>query len=144
MNDWQSELSALLSKQDQSQQPDTPDSEDAWTQSSAYFSGTVVPALQEIEYELEKHDRDVMIFGGANEAYIDVTYKGIREIKYYIKITLPDLRPYTEIEYLDTNTGKAFISKGIFRVENRNYSLEEIGKDVIINDFLSEYYAHHS
>ena len=144
MNGWQSELSAFFSKKEQAQQPDTSDSEEAWTRSSAYFSGTVVPALQEIEYELEKHDREVMILGSADEAYIDVTYKGIREIKYYIKIALPDLRPYTEIEYIDTNTSKSFISKGIFRVENQNYSLDDINKDVIIKDFLSEYYAHHS
>jgi hypothetical protein len=144
MPDWQSELSNFFQEKDQTQEIESRNSEDAWTISSAYFSGTVVPALEEIEYEIEKYDREAIVWGSADAAYIDVERNGEREIKYVVRTELPDLRPFTEIHYLDKETGKVVISKGIFRVSKQDYSMDDVTKDVIINDFLSEYYAHHS
>jgi len=85
-----------------------------------------------------------MVWGTGDLAYIDVTYNGRREIKYVIRTDLPNLRPFTEIHYLDTETGKVLTSKGIFRVSKQDYTMEDITQDVVIKDFLSEYYAHHS
>jgi hypothetical protein len=45
---------------------------------------------------------------------------------------------------VDAGTGKVLISKGNFRVSKPDYTMDDITKDVIIKDFLSEYYAHHS
>lgn len=77
-------------------------------------------------------------------AYIDISHKGERELKYVIRVDLPNLRPFTEIHYVDPESGKTLISKGIFRVSKKDYSMEDINLEVIINDFLDEYYAHHS
>ena len=85
-----------------------------------------------------------MIVGSADIAYIDITHNGEREIKYVIRTDLPNLRPFTEIHYVDADTGKVVISKGIFRFSNQDYTMEDVTQEVIINDFLSEYYAHHS
>ena len=144
MPDWQSELSNFFEEENKPEQSESLNADDLWTTSSAYFSGTVVPALEEIQYEIEKHGRETMVWGTADLAYIDITYNGKREIKYLIRTDLPNLRPFTEIQYVDPETGKVLISKGIFRVSKQNYTIEDITKDVIIKDFLSEYYAHHS
>jgi len=144
MPDWQSELSNFFEEENKPEQSEPLNADDLWTTSSAYFSGTVVPALEEIQYEIEKHGRETMVWGTADLAYIDITYNGKREIKYLIRTDLPNLRPFTEIQYVDPETGKVLISKGIFRVSKQNYTIEDITKDVIIKDFLSEYYAHHS
>lgn len=144
MPDWQSELSNFFEEENKPEQSEPLSADDLWTTSSAYFSGTVIPALEEIQYEIEKHGRETMVWGTADLAYIDITYNGNREIKYSIRTDLPNLRPFTEIQYVDPETGKALISKGIFRVSKQNYTFEDITKDVIIKDFLSEYYAHHS
>jgi hypothetical protein len=144
MPDWQSELSDFFEQKDKPQETEQLNTEDAWTISSAYFSGTVVPALEEIEYEIEKYGRDGMVWGSADMAYIDVTYNGERELKYVIRTDLPNLRPFTEIHYVDHETGKVVISKGIFRFTKQDYTMEEVTQEVIIKDFLSEYYAHHS
>ena len=144
MPDWQSELSNFFEEENKPEQSEPLNADDLWTTSSAYFSGTVVPALEEIQYEIEKHGRETMVWGTGDLAYIDITYNGKREIKYLIRTDLPNLRPFTEIQYVDPETGKVLISKGIFRVSKQNYTIEDITKDVIIKDFLSEYYAHHS
>lgn len=144
MSDWQSELSNFFEEKDNPQKSEPLNADDAWTTSSAYFSGTVVPAFQKIEFEIEKYGRDAIVWGTADFAYVDITYNGKREIKYFIRTDLPNLRPFTETEYLDTETGKVLISKGIFRVSKQDYTMEDITRDVIINDFLSVYYAHHS
>ena len=144
MPDWQSELSNFFEEKNQPEESEPLSSDDTWTTSSAFFSGTVVPALEEIQYEIEKHGRETMVWSTADLAYIDVTYNGSREIKYVVRTNLPNLRPFTEIHYMDTETGKVLISKGIFRVSKQDYSMDDIPQDVIIKDFLSEYYAHHS
>jgi hypothetical protein len=144
MPDWQSELSDFFEQKDKPQVTEALNAEDAWTISSAYFSGTVVPALEDIEYEIEKYGRDGMVWGSADMAYIDVTYNGERELKYVIRTDLPNLRPFTEIHYIDPETGKVVISRGIFRFSKQDYTMEEVTQEVIIKDFLSEYYAHHS
>lgn len=144
MSDWQSELSAFFQAKDKPSTSESPNAEDTWAICSAFFSGTVMPAFQEIEYEMEKYDRDVMVWGSAEMAYIDITHKGERELKYVIRTDLPNLRPFTEIHYVDPESGRILISKGIFRVSKKDYSMEEINQEVIINDFLAEYYAHHS
>jgi len=144
MPDWQSELSAFFQAKDKPSTSESLDAEDTWAICSAFFSGTVMPAFQEIEYEMEKYDRDVMVWGSADMAYIDISHKGERELKYVIRVDLPNLRPFTEIHYVDPESGKTLISKGIFRVSKKDYSMEDINLEVIINDFLDEYYAHHS
>jgi hypothetical protein len=144
MPDWQSELSNFFEDNNKREQSEPLNADDMWTISSAYFSATVVPALEEIQYEIEKHGRETMVWGSADIAYIDVTYNGNREIKYVIRTDLPNLRPFTEIHFVDAGTGKVLISKGNFRVSKPDYTMDDITKDVIIKDFLSEYYAHHS
>ena len=144
MPDWQSELADFFQEKDKSPNDKPINAEDAWTKSSAYFSGTVVPALEEIEFEIEKHGRDAMVWGSADIAYIDVAHRGERELKYVIRTDLPDLRPFTETHYIDPETGNIVISKGMFRVSKKEYGMDDITQEVIINDFLSEYYAHHS
>ena len=113
MPDWQSELSNFFEDKNKPEQSEPLNADDVWTTSSAYFSGTVVPALEEIQYEIEKHGRETMVWGTGDLAYIDVTYNGRREIKYVIRTDLPNLRPFTEIHYLDTETGKVLTSKGM-------------------------------
>jgi hypothetical protein len=144
MPDWQSELSEFFEAKDKPTKSSQPEAEDAWAISSAFFSGTVMPAFQEIEYEMEKYDRNAMVWGSADMAYIDISHEGERELKYVIRTDLPDLRPFTEIHYMDPESGKTLISKGIFRISKKDYSMEDIDQDVIIHDFLAEYYAHHS
>jgi len=144
MPDWQSGLSDFFHGKDEIPESETLNAEDAWTISSAYFSGTVVPALEDIEFEIEKYGRDAMVWGSADMAYIDVTHNGERELKYVIRTDLPNLRPFTELRYIDHESGKVIISKGIFRVTKQEYTMEDITQEVITNDFLSEYYAHHS
>jgi hypothetical protein len=144
MTDWQSELSDFFQAKDKSSKSESHEAEDTWAISSAFFSGIVMPAFQEIEYEMEKYNREAMVWGSAEMAYIDITHKGERELKYVIRTDLPNLRPFTEIHYVDSETGKTLISKGIFRVSKQDYSIEDITQEVIVNDFLAEYYAHHS
>ncbi len=136
MEDWKRDLKSFFEAQKIDREP----REDSETPPlvEKFYASAVRPTLKSLKKELERYGRQVKVAIGSNFAAIDVTHQGRLEINYQIKVR--GTNPYPEIYYQDRN-GNGIWSEGAFRRGIQKYTVHDLTKDVILENFLREYKA---
>ena len=94
----------------------------------------LVPALEEIEVELKKHGREVVLGSGVDYASISVSFKGARELDLAIDSSL-----MVDEIIIDRKGGGAVNAKGPLIMEDPNKNLETVTKEDVITAVVSRY-----
>ena len=140
MSDWKDDLESFFEEKERQNKANTEQRQNAELQSASFLSNTVVPAFEEIQVELEKFGREVIISDEGQAINIQIFNKGSLEFDYWIKVDINNLRPHPEIQL--TVDEKKVLLEGTLRVGVDSFTIEDISKEEIIVSFLSDYYAH--
>jgi len=101
-----------------------------------FFSGKVKPVFKKLKKELKRYGREVDIAINDNSGAIEVNNQGQLELDYKVKVN--GIFPYPETLCQD-GSGNRIWSEGSFREGIQKYSIYDIPKDVILENFLREY-----
>jgi len=101
-----------------------------------FFSAKVRPVFKKLKKELESYDREVNIAIRDNSGAIEVNNQGRLELDYKVKVN--GIFPYPEMLYQD-GSGNRIWSEGSFREGIQKYSIYDIPKEAILENFLREY-----
>jgi hypothetical protein len=140
MSDWKDDLESFFEEKERQNKANTEQRQNAELQSASFLSNTVVPAFEEIQAELEKYGREVIISKKDQAVNIQIFYESSLEFDYWIKVDINNLRPHPEIQ-LTIDEQKVSL-EGTLRVGVESFTIEDISKQEIIGSFLSDYYAH--
>jgi len=140
MSDWKDDLESFFEEKERQNKAYTEQRQNAELQSASFLSNTVVPAFEEIQAELEKYGREVIISNKDQAVNIQIFYESSLEFDYWIKVDINNLRPHPEIQ-LTIDEQKVSL-EGTLRVGVESFTIEDISKQEIIGSFLSDYYAH--
>jgi hypothetical protein len=140
MSDWKDDLESFFEEKERQNKAYTEQRQNAELQSASFLSITVVPAFEEIQAELEKYGREVIISNKNQAVNIQIFYESSLEFDYWIKVDINNLRPHPEIQ-LTIDEQKVSL-EGTLRVGVESFTIEDISKEEIIGSFLSDYYAH--
>ncbi len=140
MSDWKDDLESFFEEKERQNKANTEQRQNAELQSASFLSNTVVPAFEEIQAELEKYGREVIISNKDQAVNIQIFYESSLEFDYWIKVDINNLRPHPEIQ-LTIDKQKVSL-EGTLRVGVESFTIEDISKEEIIGSFLSDYYAH--
>jgi len=140
MSDWKDDLESFFEEKERQNKANTEKRQNAELQSASFLSNTVVPAFEEIQAELEKYGREVIISNKDQAVNIQIFYESSLEFDYWIKVDINNLRPHPEIQ-LTIDKQKVSL-EGTLRVGVESFTIEDISKEEIIGSFLSDYYAH--
>lgn len=106
------------------------------SQVKKFFSAKVRPVFKKLKKELESYDREVNIAIRDNSGAIEVNNQGRLELDYKVKVN--GIFPYPEMLYQD-GSGNRIWSEGSFREGIQKYSIYDIPKEAILENFLREY-----
>jgi hypothetical protein len=137
MTDWKSDLSDFFDKQGQKVQAETERQKETQSDVKEYLSIEVMPALEELKSELEKHGRQVSIHEGGESAGITVKFQGNEEFQFSVRAQ--GSRVYPETRFREKSDGKMYRAEGGFRGGTTIYNVK---KDEIIKHFLEDYQRH--
>ena len=140
MSDWKDDLESFFEEKERQNKAYTEQRQNAELQSASFLSNTVVQAFEEIQAELEKYGREVIISNKNQAVNIQIFYESSLEFDYWIKVDINNLRPHPEIQ-LTIDEQKVSL-EGTLRVGVESFTIEDISKEEIIGSFLSDYYAH--
>ena len=140
MSDWKDDLESFFEEKERQNKANTEQRQNAELQSASFLSNTVVPAFEEIQAELEKYRREVIISNKDQAVNIQIFFNGSLEFDYWIKVDINNLRPHPEIQLTIDNQKVSL--EGTLRVSVESFTIEDISKEEIIGSFLSDYYAH--
>ena len=140
MSDWKDDLKSFFEEKERHDKAFAEQIQNAEKQSASFLSNTVVPAFEEIQAELEKYGREVIISNKDQAVNIQIFYESSLEFDYWIKVDINNLRPHPEIQ-LTIDKQKVSL-EGTLRVGVESFTIEDISKEEIIGSFLSDYYAH--
>ena len=140
MSDWKDDLESFFEEKERQNKAYTEQRQNAELQSASFLSNTVIPAFEEIQAELEKYGREVIISNKDQAVNIQIFYESSLEFDYWIKVDINNLRPHPEIQ-LTIDEQKVSL-EGTLRVGVESFTIEDISKEEIIGSFLSDYYAH--
>ena len=140
MSDWKDDLESFFEEKERHDKAFAEQIQNAEKQSASFLSNTVVPAFEEIQAELEKYGREVIISNKDQAVNIQIFYESSLEFDYWIKVDINNLRPHPEIQ-LTIDKQKVSL-EGTLRVGVESFTIEDISKEEIIGSFLSDYYAH--
>lgn len=94
----------------------------------------LVPALEEVKAELEKHGREVSVFPSDDRASIRVNFKGMKELDLTIDASLGTDEIFTNRAGSGTFSAKGSLMTGI-----SNVNAQTIAKDQIIKAVVARY-----
>lgn len=101
-----------------------------------FFLRKVKPVFRKLKKELRRYGRDVDIAISDNSGAIEVNNQGQLELDYKVKVN--GIYPYPEMLYQD-GSGNRIWSEGSFREGIQKYSIYDIPKEAILENFLREY-----
>lgn len=135
MSDWRNDLSGLFSRSEKRTQKEA-------TQMVRFLGDVVIPAFSDLREELEKHQREVIIRQTDSSASMIVNFNGEEEITYRIQSrTYPNgIVPYSELRYRERRGLKFVRAESMFRAGKQNYTIADVTKEEIIQNFLKHYY----
>jgi hypothetical protein len=139
MTDWKSDLSDFFDKQGQKAQTEAERQKETQSDVKEYLSIEVMPALEELRSELEKHGRQISVHEGAESAGITVGFQGNEEFQFSVKAQ--GSRVYPETRFRERTNGKMYRAEGSFR---GGATIYDVKKDEIIKYFLEDYQRHTS
>jgi hypothetical protein len=135
MEKWKEELKSSFETQkvDKSREKR---GDEVKSQVKKFFSAKVRPVFKKLKKELERYDREVNIAIRDNSGAIEVNNQGQLELDYMVK--LKGIYPYPEMRYQD-GSGNRIWAEGSFREGIQKYSIYDIPKEAILENFLREY-----
>ena len=137
MTDWKSDLSDFFDKQGQKAQTEAERQKETQSAVTEYLSIEVMPALEELRSELEKHGRQISLHEGAESAGITVGFQGNEEFQFSVRAQ--GSRVYAETRFRERTDGKMYRAEGSFKGGTTIY---DVKKDEIIKYFLEGYQRH--
>jgi hypothetical protein len=135
MENWKDDLKSFFEGQKFDKSQKEKDAE-IKSQVKKFYSSKVQPAFKNLKKELERYGREVDIAVSDNFAAIEVNFRGRLEMSYQIKVR--QVFPYPEMHYQDSS-GNGIWAEGAFREGVQKYSISDIPKEEIIQNFLREY-----
>ena len=142
MSDWKSDLEGFFHQKQKKAQVDEDKLKEAKSEVTTFFSAVVIPAFEEIKIELEKYQREGNVLGGIDSASIVISHKGYTEFTYSVKVYPGTLFPCCEIHFRKGSEVKTYRAEGILRAGSQDYTVAQITKEEIIEQFLSDYKNH--
>mgnify|MGYP006295870863 CR=1 FL=1 len=135
MADWKNSLRSALDETRQTQH------EKESTQMTRFLDDVVMPAFAELRDELEEHGREVVLRRADTTATLIVHYGGEEEITYRIQSrTFPNsIVPFADIRYRERKGLKFVRAESMFRSGKPDYSIEDVTRDEVIQNFLKQY-----
>ncbi len=135
MSDWKQNLDSFLKTTERRKK------QAAGFDMPEFIRSVVVPAYEEISKELTKHDREVTTRQTEASASITVLHGGEHEIMYRIqgRIFPNGIRPYAEIRCRERKGLRLITVESMIRSGGEEYSIEDVKRDEIINNFLENY-----
>jgi len=132
---WKEDLKSLIETQkvDKSREQK---GDEVKSQVKKFFSAKVRPVFKKLKRELERYGREVNIAISDNSGAIEVNNQGRLELDYKVKVN--GIFPTPEIGYQD-GSGNRILAEGSFREGIQKYSIYDIPKEVILENFLREY-----
>ena len=137
MGDWKKDLKAFFEVQ-RIEKKRKQENDESKSQIEKFYTSKVRSTFKELKKELERYGREVKIAVGNNFAAIDVSHKGLLELNYQIKVK--DVYPYPEMYYRDKSANGIW-AEGTFKLGIQKYTILDISKEVIIENFMREYKA---
>lgn len=137
MGDWKKDLKAFFEVQ-RIEKKRKQENDESKSQIEKFYTSKVKSTFKELKKELERYGREVKIAVGKNFAAIDVSHKGLLELNYQIKVK--EVYPYPEMYYRD-RSGNGIWAEGTFKLGIQKYTILDISKEVIIENFMREYKA---
>jgi choline/glycine/proline betaine transport protein len=144
MSDWKKDLNDLFKQKKAKKEIEKEKINKHSLEAEKFYLSVVIPAFEELKPELEKHGREVKINVSKKRASIRVNYEGNLEIGYEINVRIyPNYaHPYPECLYINPKNKLMCRSEGHFRSGSQDYSVLDISKEEIIQNYLNEYEIH--
>ncbi len=135
MADWRAKLKNAMQDTDKSRQ------EKEAMEMSRFIAEVVLPAFSEITVEMKSHGRTATIRHTETTAAINVQFNGEDELVYRIQgRTFPTRTlPFADIRFRERKGLRLIRVESMFRDGASPYSLEDITKDEIIENFVDNY-----
>lgn len=135
MADWKGQLAGFFEESKKSRV------EAEQSEMAGFLSRVVIPALNDLRAELMKHGRSVVVRESRNSAVIVVSHNGEEEISYRIQSrTFPNtVLPFAEIRFRERRGRRLISVESMFRSGSHDYSLNDVTKGEIIENFLENY-----
>jgi hypothetical protein len=137
MEDWKKDLKSFFEVQ-KIDREFKQEKDETTSRVEKFYASTVRPCLKQLKKELERYGRQVKIAVSSNFAAIDVSHQDRLELNYQSKMR--GINPYPEMYYQDRN-GNGIWSEGVFRRGIQKYTIHDLTREVIIENFLREYKA---
>jgi hypothetical protein len=144
MNSWQDEIRKIFSDKEVEEDIKQGEMDSLKRQSVGFIIQTVLPAFNKLSRELKQYNRILDINSNdADWASVTVREVGKRKNEFYYSIEVPfeaqQETPIVEIRFNNKEDGRAYTANPPLRDETKDYSINDITKDEIINNFISLY-----
>ena len=131
---WKESLNNFFEGLEQQAKVTAEKQKQAQSDAEKFIQSIVVPALEELKLELEKH-RQVTVSSNVNSATLVINHKGEEEFRYIIQIEGTRVQPITHQR--DKNDGRMFSAQG-----PPIGGTSDVTREQIISGFLGDYMRH--
>lgn len=137
MNEWKSELDDFFNER--TNEKTKKDLNTVSEKISRFIAEIVLSAFQDLQIELEKYERKVNISSSKMKGSIRVEFNDTQEFLYHIKFRVKgnNIQPYCE--YFFNALGESYRSIEPLRGDAQKYTIDDLSKYDILNNFLSSY-----
>lgn len=141
MGDWRDELELHLKEQKKTKKELKRKNEEMQKVIKNFMQSEVLPALNDLKTEFEKHKRDVEVDSKKDWAVILIKKNKHKEFVYEINISMDDNKLLASKSiYIPNDRGKLKLGvEGKIHNDANSMQINRVFKDDIINDFLQNY-----
>ena len=107
-----------------------------------FYSEVVIPAFEELKIDLEKQQQKVNIIRNPEPISIAINSNSEEHFSYSIIVKKQAVDNYPSPQVRYKNKGKYHTEGGSFRIGIQNYTIAQITKDEIVQDFMTRYESH--
>jgi len=134
--DWRNELGSIFGKPDPGKKEDPANAE-----LQRFMTEVVVPALEELSQELERHGRQATVRASETSAALMVAQDGEEEMTYRLQGRMfpGGVLPYADVRYRERKGLRLLRSESMLRSGNTSYTLRDVTREEIIRHFLDQY-----
>jgi hypothetical protein len=134
LSDWARDLDEFMTKKEAERKREAELWAETKKRNTMLIAEKLVPALEEIEVELKKRGREVVVSSGVDYASISVSFNGVRELDLGIDPSL-----MVDEIIIDRKGGGAVNAKGPLILEDPTKNLETVTKEDVIKAVVSRY-----
>ncbi|MBM4143226.1 MAG: hypothetical protein FJ225_06505 [Lentisphaerae bacterium] len=135
MSDWREDLGRFMEQGDKARK------QERRTDLEIFIAEKVVPALEQVAAEIDKHGRRATLRSSATSAALTVTRAGEEEMTYRVMgRTLPNgVLPCAEVRFRQRKGLRFITVESMFRSGAQDYTLADVTPDEIVRDFVQNY-----